>query len=111
MGEKIEKNVEAEAAVELPKAEEVKEVQEAQGAHDLAKEAPSNIPKNRGNTLAIVLSVMALGFGCGGLALGWMGYEKSTTPLTFLSSGSDGNAANFVEGSIADIAEKVWCRL
>ncbi len=53
------------------------------------------------------MSLVALVCGCGGLALGWLGYEKASTPLTFLSSSADGNSANFVEGSIADVAEKV----
>ena len=64
-------------------------------------------PTNNKNTLVIVLSVLALLFSCGGLILGWLGYEKSSTPITFLSSGTDGNSANFTEGSIADIAKKV----
>ena len=63
-------------------------------------------PRNH-NGLAIGLSIAAVILGSGGLALGWMGYEKSSTPITFLDSGIDGNSANFVEGSIADIAEKV----
>lgn len=66
-----------------------------------AKEGNSKIP------LLITLSVLALVFGCAGLALGWLGYEKASTPITFLGGGTDGNSANFVEGSIADIAEKV----
>lgn len=63
--------------------------------------------KGNNGALAVGLSFVAILLGAGGLALGWMGYEKSSTPLTFLSSGSDGNSANFVEGSIADIADKV----
>ena len=63
--------------------------------------------KSNKNTAAIVLSIFALVFGCAGLALGWMGFQKSSTPLTFLSSGTDGNSANFVEGSIAEVADKV----
>ena len=63
--------------------------------------------KSNKNTAAIVLSIFALVFGCAGLALGWMGFQKSYTPLTFLSSGTDGNSANFVEGSIAEVADKV----
>lgn len=59
------------------------------------------------NKAAIAMSLVALVCGCGGLALGWLGYEKASTPLTFLNSGTDGNSANFVEGSIADVAEKV----
>ncbi len=59
------------------------------------------------NKAAVAVSLVALVCGCGGLALGWLGYEKASTPLTFLNSGADGNSANFVEGSIADVAEKV----
>lgn len=59
------------------------------------------------NGLAIALSAIAVVLGGSGLALGWMGFEKSNTPITFLNSGSDGNSANFTEGSIADIADKV----
>ena len=56
---------------------------------------------------ALILSCFAFVLGTGGLVLGWMAFQKSSTPLTFLSSGTDGNSANFVEGSIADIADKV----
>ena len=63
--------------------------------------------RSPGNGLAITLSAFAIIFGGAGLALGWMGYNKSSTPITFLDSGSDGNSANFVEGSIADVADKV----
>ncbi len=55
----------------------------------------------------IVISSLALVLGAGGLALGWIGFQKASTPITFLNSGSDGNSANFTDGSIADIAEKV----
>ena len=78
-------------------------------AKDVAKEQPATTPhtmSNQGKT-AIVLASLALVFGAGGLALGWVAFEKSNTPITFLSSGQDGNSANFVEGSIADIADKV----
>lgn len=61
----------------------------------------------KGSRTAVVLSIVALMLGCSGLAFGWMAYDKSSTPLTFLGSGTDGNSANFTEGSIADIAEKV----
>lgn len=59
------------------------------------------------NKAAFALSIIALVLGAGGLALGWMAFEKSSTPITFLNNGSDGNSANFSEGSIADIANKV----
>ena len=72
-----------------------------------ASKAETTEKKTRGSGAAIVVSLVALVVGGAGLALGWMGYEKSSTPITFLSSGTDGNSANFTEGSIADIAEKV----
>ena len=56
---------------------------------------------------AIVLSSIALILGAGGLALGWVALEKSNTPITFLGGGQDGNSANFTDGSIADVANKV----
>lgn len=71
-------------------------------AHPIQPETHSNA-----NKAAIAMSLIALVCGCGGLTLGWLGYEKASTPLTFLSSGTDGNSANFVESSIADVAEKV----
>ncbi len=56
---------------------------------------------------AIVLSSLALVLGIGGLTLGCVSFQKASTPITFLDSDKDGNSSNFVEGSIADIAEKV----
>lgn len=54
-----------------------------------------------------VLATIALLLGCAGLGLGWVALETASKPVTILSSGSDGNSANFVEGSIADVANKV----
>lgn len=59
------------------------------------------------SALAVGLSVCALVLGGAGLALGCIAFEKTSTPITFLGGGSDGNSANFTEGSIADIANKV----
>ena len=59
------------------------------------------------NGIIGLLVFIALICGVGGLVLGWLAYEKSNTPITFLGGGTDGNSANFVEGSIADVAEKV----
>ena len=60
-----------------------------------------------GNTTAIVISVAALIMGGCGLGLGLTAYKKTSEPLTLLTSGQDANSANFVEGSIAEIANKV----
>lgn len=79
----------------------------------VVESTPTNREAHSGTTsggaikAAITLSILALVFGCAGLALGWLGYSKSSTPLTFLNSGADGNSANFVEGSIAEVADKV----
>ncbi len=59
------------------------------------------------SNVAIAISVAALLLGATGLAFGLVAFDKASTPITFLSSGSDGNSANFTEGSIADIADKV----
>lgn len=93
---------------------EAEKVETADNRDEIVKEAPSEVPKNlecgtkkcNGNT-AIIMSILALLMGGCGLGFGLMAYQKSSTPLTFLNSGADGNSANFVEGSIAEIADKV----
>ncbi len=72
--------------------------------------APSEVPKkccNKSSSTAIVISLAALVLGGCGLGFGLAAYQKTSTPITLLGSGVDGNSANFVEGSIAEIAEKV----
>lgn len=59
------------------------------------------------NGWAVVLATIAILVSVGAMAISYMSYEKATTPITFLNSGTDGNSASFVEGSIADIADKV----
>lgn len=63
--------------------------------------------KNGGNALAISLASVALVLSGTSAVFSYLSYEKASTPLTFLGSGTDGNSANFVEGSVADIVEKV----
>ena len=82
-------------------------MEEEKGEIVEAKENISAQSQKPNNNLAIILSIIAIIFGGVGLALGWMGYDKSNTPITFLNNGTDGNSANFTEGSIADIADKV----
>lgn len=55
----------------------------------------------------IIISVVAILFGAAGLCFGFLAFQKNGNPITFLGSGADGNSANFTEGSIADIANKV----
>ena len=59
------------------------------------------------NRAAICLAIIGLVFGVTGLAFGYLAYSKVSTPITFLNSGSDGNSATFIEGTIADVAGKV----
>lgn len=65
-------------------------------------------PKAAGtNKTAIILATLAL-FGAGVSAtFSVLSYQKASTPLTFLNSGTDGNSANFTEGSIADVVSKL----
>ena len=51
--------------------------------------------------------VAALGMSGTALTFSILSYNKSNTPLTFAANGVDGNSANFVEGSIADVSAKV----
>lgn len=60
-----------------------------------------------GNKAAILISSIALILGVAGITVSLFAINKASTPITFLGSGSDGNSANFTEGSIADIADRV----
>ena len=94
-----------------------KNVEAAKNEEAVATEATITTPEtsdpvvastaSKTNKAAIAMASIALVLGAGGLALGWMGYNKTATPLTFLGSGTDGNSANFTEGSIAEVADKV----
>lgn len=68
--------------------------------------APKPSPKSQPNA-PTVLSSVAIILASLGLVISGLSYQKSSTPITFPTSGTDGNSANFVEGSIADIADKV----
>lgn len=103
--------VDAEAENEAVQVTETVVVKEEKGR---AAEPEVKVPAKQrtrsgsgGNKAAILLSIIALICGGAGLTLGWMSYERTSTPLTLLGSGVDGNSANFTEGSIADIADKV----
>lgn len=60
----------------------------------------------KNNKIALTLSIVAVLLGASGLTLGALSYQETNSPITFLG-GSDGNSANFTDGSIADIADKV----
>ena len=63
--------------------------------------------KSGNNVLAITLSGIAIVLSGVSATFSWLSYDKANTPLTILGSGADGNSVNFVEGTIADIADKV----
>ena len=63
--------------------------------------------KTSGNSAAIVIASVALALSGVSAVFSYLSYDKANTPLTFLSSGSDGNMASFVEGSVADIVDKI----
>ncbi len=57
---------------------------------------------------ALILSIIALVLGGAGCALGWLAYNRSgTSEVISMFQGQDGNSANFQEGSIAEIADRV----
>lgn len=55
----------------------------------------------------LILAISAIIISGASLVFSGMSYQKSTTPLTFPSSGPDGNSASFTEGSVADVVKKV----
>ena len=63
--------------------------------------------KKENNTAALVIAIIALILGAVGLCFGFAAYNKGSQPITWLTNSHDGNSANFQEGSIAEIAEKV----
>ena len=107
------KNFEAEDKV----SEEKGDVEAKDASNETSKDEQASSEKNcdakkkccckSSNGAAIIISVLALALGAGGLGFGLVAYQKTSAPLTFLNSGADGNSANFVEGSIAEIADKV----
>lgn len=59
------------------------------------------------STLAVAIATVALVLSGTSAVFSYLSYEKASTPLTLLDSGVDGNSANFIEGSVADIVERV----
>lgn len=63
---------------------------------------------NSGTTLAICLSSIAIVLSGASAVFSYLSFEKANTPLTILdNSDSGGNTASFVEGTVADVVEKV----
>ncbi|MBR2726200.1 trypsin-like peptidase domain-containing protein [Candidatus Saccharibacteria bacterium] len=88
-----------------------KDIEEKKIEGDVKKESPKEDDhekeRSHSNKTAITLSVLGLTLGIAGAVMGGLGYYNSTRPVTYLSSGVDGNSANFTEGSIASVADAV----
>ncbi|MBQ9171862.1 trypsin-like peptidase domain-containing protein [Candidatus Saccharibacteria bacterium] len=90
-------NIEEGKISEVPKQDTAVVVEQPKEARE---------PRAR-NTFATFLATIAVLLGAGGLTFGVLAYTEAHKPLTVLSSGTDGNSANFTEGSIADVVSKV----
>ena len=77
------------------------------GEHIEDKKEEHNEAKRSGNGIAITLASVAVVLSGVSAVFSYMSYQKANAPLTILNSGADGNVANFVEGSVADIVDKV----
>ena len=92
--------------------EKMGKIVEAETTDEKKEEAVVNVPtrerKKHGSVVAITFATLALLLAITSTVLSILSYQKSSTPLTILGgSGVDGNSANFVEGSVADIVSKV----
>ncbi len=63
--------------------------------------------KNPVAVVAIALSSVAIVLSGTSAVFSYLSYEKANTPLTFSTNDSNGNMANFVEGTVADVVDKV----
>ncbi len=111
-GEIVEAELKEEEIEEAPtkEKEEESEIEENSTStkdEKSRKESNKEPAKKSGNKAAIIISVIAIVFGATGFCFGFLALQKTGTPITFLGGGTDGNSANFAEGSIADIASKV----
>ena len=70
-------------------------------------EAPACCCAKKASKAPMIISIIAILFGIAGFCYGFLALQRTGAPITFLGSGTDGNSANFTEGSIADIANKV----
>ena len=80
---------------------------EDQKVTEKVEESPVIKVKQSGNKATLAISIVALLLGGAGLGFGLMAYQKTGAPITFLGGGTDSNSANFTEGSIAEVADKV----
>ena len=70
-------------------------------------EAPACCCTKKTSKAPMIISIIAILFGIAGFCYGFLALQRTGAPITFLGSGTDGNSANFTEGSLADIANKV----
>ncbi len=76
-------------------------------AKKVADKKPESGEKPKSNVLAVTLASVAIVLSGTSAVFSYLSYEKASTPITFLNSGTDGNSVNFVEGSVSDIVDKV----
>ena len=104
-GEIVE--AEIETAVEETPKEETKEEAKEESKKPEKTESVSEYCCRKPSKVPLIISIVAILFGATGFCFGFLAFQKNSNPIAFVGSGSDGNSANFVEGSIADIANKV----
>ena len=106
------KKTEATAETEAKKTEEVKAETKTKKTEveKKVKAEKMTAPKtgNGGVALAVTLASVAVVLSGASAVFSYLSYEKASTPLTILNSdGTDGNTVSFVEGTVADIVDKV----
>ena len=104
-GEIVEAEIKEEKTKEAPTEE--KESSTNKNVEKKEKVKDEKPIKKSSNKTATIISLIAILFGATGFCFGFLALQKTGTPITFLGGGTDGNSANFTEGSIADIANKV----
>ncbi len=114
-GDEIKETVVQDETVQDESAEKSSE-KKSKSDESKTKEATSEFTDNHNgekkpganrNALALTLSGIAVVLSGASAALSLVNYQQIATPLTLHGSGTDGNSANFTEGSIADVAERV----
>ena len=109
---KKEKEAKPAEIIEVAEVKEKEELKKPKGTKKVeAKKAkkvkaPGSEQKTANKT-AIILASVALVAASTSAVFSILSYQKANTPLTFLNSGADGNSANFTEGSISDVVNKV----
>ena len=105
--EKVDKVENAKEAEKVDKVENEKEAEKVDKIKAVQTKEVEVFERKTQGKVAIILSSIALVLAGTSTVFSYLSYEKSNTPLTILNGGTDGNSANFIEGSVADIVEKV----